>query len=503
MSTDYSAAITNIYIALADFALKNSNNPGARQIYAPFDATAPIAFELARRGKAVAFEVESAAIHYVVHTLSWAADWPLEARLGSPVLEPSWVEDGSLRVFQGAVCVSPFGRRYDRKVLANDRFERFPEGLFQGELAVVAHAISQSPEFAFIIVPEAVLLRTAGPDRDFKARLLREGRISHIIKMPRGMFHSTGVEASILVLSGRRANDRVRVCDARKYYHPKNREGRKLVGWNPQGLEQLIHDLSSLNEHDEARFVAFDEFESNDFNLGVDRYLKPERQRQIERILAKHRAHPLGDVAEIIRPQLIKRTEDGELELRELSPADLTVTGAFNLPKTPVYFEAGDERRASRQMLRVGDVLLTVRGAVGRVGLVTQELIAEYESASDKRGTYLCPSQAFVILRLRQSGPVVDARVLLRFLVSPLGQQLLSDVTAGTAVPNIPMGDLKALPVLAATETEAREVLRAEFDTQTLHKKIAELRGQIDEIDRKAWPMKLFSEFIETSIDES
>jgi hypothetical protein len=443
MPSDYCAALAEIYVALARPDGAKSDPITRPKIYAPFDMTLPLAFELARRGEGVAVEIESEEAVYFAKTVAWVAEWPLSVRLGSPVAAPTWVEDGRLDVFQGAVCVAPFGRRYDKKLLASDRFHRFPEGLFQGELAAVAHTLAQSPQFAFVVVPEGVLFRTAGPDRDYKARLLRERRISHIIKMPRGMFPSSSIETTVLVLGGDGVSDRVRICDARKYYQPKDRLSRKQGGWDSDGLNQLIHDVTSTSEHDEARFVSFDEFERNDFNLSVERYLKSKRQQQIEGILSNLPTYALGDVAEIIRPQLVKRTEDGDLELRELSPADLTDEGTFALPESRFYFDASDERRASRQMVQVGDVLLTVRGSIGRVGLVTRALIDAFKSAGDNRVAYLCASQAFVILRLRRSSPLTDPAVLRRFLASPLGQQLLFDVTAGTAVPNIAMGDLK------------------------------------------------------------
>jgi restriction endonuclease S subunit len=65
-----------------------------------------------------------------------------------------------------------------------------------------------------------------------------------------------------------------------------------------------------------------------------------------------------------------------------------------------------------------------------------------------------------VILRLKPSARICDARYLVMYLRSSAVQSLLNRVAVGATIDNIALGDLRALPVWLPTLRKQRSPVR-------------------------------------------
>jgi type I restriction enzyme M protein len=188
----------------------------------------------------------------------------------------------------------------------------------------------------------------------------------------------------------------------------------------------------------------------------------------------------LDDVAELYRPQALPKVIGAASKqgFFEVGAADIDEVGLVRPPTKEVLVTPEAAQHARRARLERGDVLLIIKGSVGKVGFV--------RNVPDDR-VWLA-GQSFAILRLRRHGPLTDPRVLHRFLSSDLGQTTLHSLRVGTTVPGLQMADVRRLSVVIPSVQEQKAIaqdVEALFDLQD---RIEEMRKQLAERQRGIWP---------------
>ena len=126
--------------------------------------------------------------------------------------------------------------------------------------------------------------------------------------------------------------------------------------------------------------------------------------------------------------------------------------------------------RADAQVLCPNDIVLIVKGSVGKVGIVSGDDEPEEACA-------WIAGQSAIVLRVRE-GSRIDPRALFMQLRSPLGQQLLKGIVSGATIPLIQLKELRKLPVIlpdAVTQQRAIDALEAEA---VLARQIHQLREE-------------------------
>jgi len=135
-------------------------------------------------------------------------------------------------------------------------------------------------------------------------------------------------------------------------------------------------------------------------------------------------------------------------------------------------------RLARKARLEPGDVLLVIKGSIGKVGFIR-------EIPDD--ATWLA-SQSFAILRLRPHAPLSDPRVLFRFLSSPLGQANLHSLRVGSTVPGLQMADIRRLPIILPSVAEQTDISQEVEELFALQDQIQELRAKATAKQTEIWP---------------
>jgi restriction endonuclease S subunit len=139
--------------------------------------------------------------------------------------------------------------------------------------------------------------------------------------------------------------------------------------------------------------------------------------------------------------------------------------------------------------LEAGDILIVIKGSVGKVGYVRE--IPD--------GPAWLASQSFAILRLRRRGPIAHPTVLFRFLSSALGQRMVQGLKVGSAIPVLQMGDLRRLQVLvpsAKTQATIASQMGSIFDMQ---ERIDQMRRELSVQRQTIWAeLDSFSETVDS-----
>lgn len=400
---------------------------------------------------------------------------PTEVASSDPLRAPAAVHGGHLERFDATLSIPPMGMAGGvDEVVIQDIYSRFPVAKASLTGLMVQHIAAQTDGIAAIVVPNGTLF-SSGKDRDVREYLLKQGWVHAVIALPNGIFQSSGLGTSILLLNTNARHRRVGFVDASLPHFRKSLGKGRVELQNTDLILDFCERLSSegdihaLVQHEEAgsyaEIVGLDEILANDATLDVSRYVIPDEQREAQARMETLPAASLEGVADILLPIRHKdRGSDAEegVKVREVGAADLPGAGYIQPPEKTVRVQLTPKRSGNAMdfFLRPHDLLLVVKGTAGKVGIVPHNVPPPGE------GGWIA-GQSFVVLRAAKPG--VDLRGLGLWLRSKMGQQMLDGIKTGATIPMISISTLRKLKVIAlnAALTEAAvEILEQEDELQ-------------------------------------
>jgi type I restriction enzyme M protein len=370
-----------------------------------------------------------------------------------------------------AVVSPPFGARSESHTELGYLFSKF--NARTSEALGVELALRTGESRSAVIVPNSFLFKS-GPEMDLRKHLVKRGLLEAVIGFPQGLLSNTGLPFSALILSKDQQRHATKFCKVDEREHVDGRgklrsRRRRLVGGS---------DLVRLLARPAAPKCGLFEqaqLQNQDFVLTPERYLD-KRPSFFER--KENECVALGDLVDVVKPQLISDLKKGDgIIVREVSPGEL--------PQFSFLETATRERKVDRaelsirasQVIRTGDILLSTKGTIGKVGIARLE---------PNRPPVL-PSLSSVILRMKPSTRECDERFLVMYLRSPAVQTLLNTIAVGATIRNIPLGELRALPIWLPSR-ESQEAFVRVFDKQAeLERRAAEIAAEQQEVAQSLW----------------
>lgn len=387
-----------------------------------------------------------------------ALDFPAE-ELFPPALGPT-------------LALPPLGMKEpDSEVSRTSRFEvQTGEGLY-------IEKIDERIDKTAVILTSNRFLFTRGPEELMRRHLVDSDRIRAVISFPAGLLSSTHVPFTLLVLGKPRSLRSIVFCKVDEQQHLSGSAG-KLRSQHRRFVAQseVLHALENPDKP-WCRTISQDEIRQHDYVLAVDRYLNS-THKTIALIARNRPIEQLGSLVEIIKPQALRAAEDNQgVTVFEVSPAELPEYGYLDSPLRDRPVDHRDVERYRDQALRPLDVLLSVKGTIGKSAIVDRDLPP----------IKIFSSQSSVILRLKRHASLSDPVALVMLLRSPLLQNLLKSVITGTTIPNVTLSDLRSLPIVIPT-VEEQHLLCKLFETQhELERQIALMRLQQITAANNAW----------------
>lgn len=441
-------------------------------IYCPFASSFSIAFSDLFSSARVHFESDSdSPLPAICNVL---LNSPVELEYGQPLSSPAWKEPGALKQFDVSLSIlSPDQQIEPSKI--RDLYGRFPENCSSRESLELLHTLSQTNQTAIVVLSQAFLQRTTQKEQQFKQWLLSKRHLKTVIALPQALSDSKLDAPAILVFDQQNTFEQVTFINACHEYFVAQalppEKGTKL-----RNISTLVEQNSGEINERFARQVSYEEIAQNQFNLQVSRYVLAQSQLRLEQLLSKRQTKPLSSIAELIRGQAVRHHEGSEGEsFLEVLVNDLNDTGEVENPSKAIRaFQ--QLKRAQNQKLQPGDILLVVKGQVGKVGIVPP-----------LAGSNWMASQAFMIVRLKPDSGLQDPVVLFRYLCSPLGKALISKIRTGGHVPLLHTEDVHNLPIPIMDTEEQRQALESHKDIKRAYAEIRFLRDKAWDINRKLW----------------
>ncbi len=295
---------------------------------------------------------------------------------------------------------------------------------------------------AVIALPDGALFRT-GPDQKVRKALLTNYCVEGVVSLPVGAFHPyTGIKTSLVLFRREQAKQAVRFMQVEElpFLQPKDglrdrtavtaahviaeifRNG-KLDG-NPWLWETSIKKLATRNWELIAKRTGEE---------ALSRSL-----RALQEADAEIPVQPLNEVAEVFAGVSYRKSvttphgDDPSMFAGLVRVADVKRTGVQ--PPTLFLTKEGSERVQSKHLLRLGDILLTASGTIGKLGIV-----------SEQSGTVdAVAAKNLIVIRPKEQ---ISPQFLKSILASDTYQEWLRGHARGATIQHLSGRTLQNLPV--------------------------------------------------------
>jgi type I restriction enzyme M protein len=396
--------------------------------------------------------------------------YPQEVKLQSIAEQSQWPV---------AIAAPPWGEK-TRELLIDDRWLPpapldCPAAIRDNEARRVFAAHQRCSGITYALVSPGIAFRTSKDLEYFREELVKKNWLDAVIALPSGCNAATSLDGLLLVLKrGREPGASTLMVAAHELLNPRKEKSSKK-DWNQDGVKELAKLLKHRTNNSYARLISAEELEANGFSFQVSRYLHTEDDLVLQRYLDSRTTVQLGDLAEIKRPVAsLSRKENDGTEVREVTPGDIDDSGQLRQGSKRIRLPEAALAKGRQQLLAPGDVLLSIKGGLGKVAVV-QDL--EHPTV---------PGQAFCVVRLRPNVPLTPT-ALVQYLRSALGQSLLDKAGQRPDVAFVPMGEVKSLPIVIPNASELQRAEVLEEESVALSREVELLRRRLIELSRRGW----------------
>jgi len=331
------------------------------------------------------------------------------------------------------------------------------------------------------IVTDGMLFRENRQEAAVRQNLIERYNAT-IMSLPGGIFMpASAVQASIMRLERSPSERSVLLVDGRSMEKPST--GKALE----QQIARHLETFQGLRPRDDDRgiVIEWDELAVSNFSLLPERYVKSESLARIENSLRDRPVASLVNVATIERSkapiQMRDPGEDPPLTAMEIAPSDLE-DGIVGSPRRQLAFERDQAGAIAKITVQPGDVLVSIKGNVGRVGLVGLGA-----SLAEIINDPWVVSQSLAIIRVKPGGPISSPEVLNAILTAPWVQQKLESMSGGATVRTLPISALRSLSIPIPTREEADRAQQNLAEVDELRAKVADLVRNIEETRGAVW----------------
>ena len=434
-------------------------------LWLPFDSSGTMTIRALRRG----WDVKAVLMNEISHS-----DLPLllAIEVGKPTypaVQTSVERDSSGQPVTKAktlIANPPFGApvRGTRLTQWDSSDSRAMDYFARSETWSVHELVNRASKKAIFVVPPGLLF-TKGQEQRLREYLVHHGgecnELEAVITLPPGILPHTNLASAVLVMNPRLGTENVRMVDL------------GVAKRNVASADELVRKGKNLalgREFDEerARVVTRQDVIDNDCIFTPSRYIR-------QPVDAGPNAIALEQAFDVVRPPALEK--DGGTEAFELGIPDLGYWKQIErLPAKTTKIRA---KGSMGYELKQGDVVLSVKGTVGKCGVV-----GRFEGAK------LIVSQSCVALRIKGEGPgsEVDPEYLLMYLRSEAGRAQLESLQVGAGMQHISMATLLSafrFPVPSVSERD--EVSQDYHQLCTYESQIAALQGQMADLEDKRW----------------
>ena len=339
-----------------------------------------------------------------------------------------------------------------------------------------------------VFLASSGILFSKGQEQRLREHLLLESRsLLAAVLLPTRMLSVTTLASAMLILDRSGEPHSMRLVDATEMTIDTKSSMRYARNLDHERVASLVNKQAA--DEKAVCDVSIEEILKQDFSLMPGRYLRPALST------AAGPRRPLGDLVEVIRAPAASK-ESIAIMVQEAGFPELdrwrAVTGPCS--KTTLL----QPRKIGNHQLRSGDILLSIKGTLGKSGLIGDvpgnadvsfglEDKAENSDNSDISSLPLVPSQSCIALRVRNAS--ISPTVLLLYFRSDDFKRQIESLRSGAAIAHVtPATLLQDIHVPIPPKAEEAEYLRRWSELCELEASIEEAQERSNRIRAALWP---------------
>ncbi|TDV58894.1 N-6 DNA methylase [Pseudomonas sp. LP_7_YM] len=447
------------YVAHIVTVIGLSENPTT--VYVPFENSGQLASRLYNRD--VGIWVASTSPRLVQLALINAGVHELKLHPVDPVIDSTALDEKGFTPFGAAVAAFDFKNNYATVKHETELHSQYGHPSAVGPLAAVFHMLTRTTGKVVLVVPDSLLF-SPGAERGLRQHLLENRLLDAVLSLPKEAVHGMSGTASILVINTARTSENVLFLKVVP----------ELLGASQGGDSKPHHVLGQFRNRQSGQFSTL--VSTADLLASADLNLEPGRHQESRPAKGIHEPHvAIDEHFELIRPRQHHSSLTG-VPVHELQASDIPDYGLVQSACKPSQHDLNGPN-AQEYFLRENDVVICIKGAVGKVGCIAKP-------PPIGSGGWVC-GQSIAVLRARGQG--YNPQALMMYLRSPLGQAQLNRLVVGTSAPTIQGKALKGLeiPVLTPVQSDmAAESLEKEV---AIEADILRLRHKQSQISGFLW----------------
>jgi hypothetical protein len=329
------------------------------------------------------------------------------------------------------------------------------------ELATLRTARECKQRGVVCVAPSLLASRSAMTVRE---ELLNNNWLDAVIGLPRGSFSVRATAPVLLVIDKNRHSE-----DPIQFWEIE-------VPKTEAELTDVVDPIKHKRVDGRGATSSLTDIKKNDYDLTIHRYKLGQAAQKLTDLDG---SVSLDGVADIVRAQSIKDATESQSTdefFLEAAVRDITESGFLDVPQKKVGVDKSQQRRAQSQRVYSGDILLAVKGSVGRVAFVDNSC-----------GPNWIAGQAFIIIRPKSKA--ISTPYLYRYLSSELIQEYLQESATGAVMTILRASDVSNIqvplptPDLKASVESTHEAILAEYAT------IEEHRDTIRRLEQQNWTL--------------
>lgn len=320
-------------------------------------------------------------------------------------------------------------------------------------IGFVIHALDSLKEDgkAVVTVSNSVLFQGATTG-EIRRTLIEDDLIEAVITLPGGLFSSTAIPVTMLVLNKKKTVERkkkILIIDASSLGERKR--GYTIISSGE--IDQILNYYTEWKEDNKfSRILDVFEIQKNSFNLLPSSYVQMEDAETIIGSVQIDRSNYEKSISTLPLKQLVgiyrglntaSSVETEAVQAKVIQLSDVK-DGVLNL-NTVENYGIKTTTKSEEAEIQSGDVLITSRGIAMKFAVVP-----------DLRGKgpfYI--SANFIGLRPL---PGVDPHFLLAFFESPIGESYIRSLRKGASLPILNVKDIQDIPIPKQSATKMAEV---------------------------------------------
>lgn len=359
-----------------------------------------------------------------------------------------------------------------------------------------------------VLVPNEFLNWSKSDDPTLRRDFLLSGELEAVIALPGSILGSKKPDSSLLIFNKQKLKtEREKVCLIDEAFWNSSIDSGMSAQMVAQELRVWFHAIPK--EHDRkntimerskkvgqyVQKISVNRIRDNDYCLSPSFYRRLKQEASTFTFLKAINSKPLKQVAKFIRAQSVHEFQllgEGK-KFFEVTASDIGDDGFVKCPRIEVEllpFAFQRRKLLSRgkhgvahslgddngMLLEQYDILLTIKGNLGKVGLV-----------ADKIDSNWFPNQSILILRLKKGEGLISPIVLFGFLNSILGQTQLKVKAEESGGKFMKLRDLQTIQVPIPTVKNQEEIVSRFSKASEIYKKIDDLQLKARQVTGDAY----------------